>query len=124
LFTAIVQNRFAVVKVVERSTFQLATVPDSFDMAITETYPYAVDVTNYLGINDSVSSIVPVLTLLSTGGVVSGSWFAAPAIQGNIITIPINCGSLRFGQQYQIAVNFVASSTKSATFTSIFSLVS
>jgi hypothetical protein len=123
-FTAITQLRFQTAKVVRRSTSQLVTVPEKFDLAVTETYPYIVDVTNYLGVNDSVAIVSPILTLLSTGKVVQAPWFAGPIIQGNIVTIPINCGYLRFGQDYQIAVNFTASSTKRATYLSTFSLVS
>lgn len=124
LFTAVTQLRFQTAKVVQRSTSQLITVPDEFDMAVTEVFPYTVDVTNYLGTNDSVSIVSPTLTLASMGKVVQAPWFSGPIIQGNIITIPINCGYLAFGQTYQIAVNFTASSSKKATFTSLFNLVS
>lgn len=122
LFVGVVQNRFLTIKVVQRATNQLITDPSNLDMATTETFPYVVDVTNYLGTNDTVGSVSPVLTYLSTGKVVSGA-LGPSSISGNVITIPILCSNLSYGQQYQIAVTFQGSSSKIATYTSIFRLV-
>jgi len=124
LFIATTQVRFRTAKVVRRSTNQLITEPQSFDMALSETFPYVVDVTNYLGTNDSISSISPTLSVLSTGRPVTTGWNGGATSQGNLITVPIICSNLSFGQQYQISVTFIANSTKISTYTSIFSVVS
>lgn len=123
LFVGITQqSRFQTFKVVQRATNQLITDPPGFDMATTETYPYIVDVTNYLGASDTVGSVSPVVTYVSTGKTVSGA-LGSSSISGNIITIPVLGSGLSYGQQYQIAVTFQGSSSKVATYTSIFRLV-
>lgn len=122
LFVGAVQNRFLTIKVVQRATNQLITDPPNLDMATTETLPYVVDVTNYLGAADTVGSVSPVLTYLSTGKTVSGA-LGSSSISGNVITIPILGSGLSYGQQYQIAVTFQGSSSKVATYTSIIRVV-
>lgn len=123
LFTAVAQNRFATAKVVQRATSQLITDPPNFDMATSETFPYAVDTTAYLGVNDSVSSVSAVLTFLFTGKTVTSAWQGTIVVSRNIVTVPIQCNVLNFGQQYQIAVTFQGNSTKIGTYTSNFRLV-
>lgn len=117
-FTGVLQNRFTAFKVVQRATTQLTTVPDSFDVWNTETYPYVVDVTNYLGTGDSVSNVSAVLIQLPYKNVVTASWNGGSSISGNVITIPIIASVLSIGQQYEIVVTFTASSSKVATYAS------
>lgn len=124
LYTGIVQNRFQTAKVVQRSTNQLDTVPKAFDMAVTEIYPYSVDVANYLGTNDSVVAVAPYIYVYPSLRQVRAPWYEGVIVQGTVITIPVLCSYLAFGNTYQVKVNFTANSNKKATFTSLFNLVS
>lgn len=117
------QVRFRALKVVQRTTTQLDTVPKNIDIAITETFPYQVDVTNYLASGDSISSIVAVLTLLSTSSVVTTSWQGTISTQGNIIQVPIIGSALQLNQSYQLAVTFTANTGKRLTILSQLNIV-
>jgi hypothetical protein len=123
--TAVVQSRtFRVpLRVVQRTTTQLDSVPKNVDIAVTETFPYQVDTTNYLGSGDTITAIVAVLTLLSTGAIVTSAWQGAISTAGNIIQVPINGPVLQLGQTYQLAVSFTASTGKRLTILSQLSLV-
>lgn len=117
------QVRFRALKVVQRTTTQLDTVPKNIDIAITETFPYQVDVTNYLASGDTISSIIAVLTLLSTGAVIATGWQGTISTQGNIIQVPIIGSALQLGQQYQLAVTFTANTGKRLTILSQVNIV-
>jgi len=120
---AIVQTRAQPLKVVQRTTTQLDTIPLELDVAITETYPYQVDVTQYLAAGDSISAITAVLTLVSTKQVVTGAWQGTISTAGNIIQIPINVNVLRLGQTYQLATTFQANTNKILTILSQISVI-
>jgi hypothetical protein len=92
-------------------------------MAITETYPYQVDVTGYLVSGDVISAVTAVLILTSTGAVVTDAWHFAVNIVGNIITIPIYGPVLQRGQRYQLATTFTASSGKRLTILSYINII-
>jgi hypothetical protein len=109
--------------VVQRTTTQLSSVPFNIDMAITETYPYQVDVTGYLVSGDVVSAVTAVLTLTSTGAIVTDAWYFAVNIVGNIITIPVYGPVLQRGQRYQLATTFTASSGKRLTILSYINII-
>lgn len=111
----ILQIRGAPLKVVQRTTTQLDSQPLSIDIAVTEVYPYQVDVTQYLITGDSISAITAVLTLLNTGRTVTTSWQGTISTAGNIIQVPINGSALRLGQSYQLAVTFQANTNKILT---------
>jgi hypothetical protein len=117
------QVRFRALKVVQRTTTQLDTVPKFIDMAITETYPYQVDVTNYLASGDTISSIVAILTLLSTSAVITTGWQGSTSTQGNIIQVPVIGSALQLNQSYQLAVTFTAATGKRLTFLSQINVV-
>jgi hypothetical protein len=84
-------------------------------MATTETYPYQADVTGYLVSGDTISAISAVLTLKSTGAVVTSAWQGTISTAGNIIQVPINGPVLQLGQQYQLATTFTAATGKRLT---------
>jgi hypothetical protein len=117
------QVRFRALKVVQRTTTQLDTVPKNIDMAITETYPYQVDVTNYLASGDTISSIVAILTLLSTSAVITTGWQGTVSTQGNIVQVPIIGSALQLNQSYQLAVTFTAATGKRLTILSQINVV-
>jgi hypothetical protein len=112
---AIAQKRGQVLKVVQRTTTQLDTQPYQIDMAITETYPYQADVTQYLATGDSISTITAVLTLTSTGAAAPTGWQGTISTAGNIIQVPIIGSFLRLGQSYLLAVTFTANTGKILT---------
>jgi hypothetical protein len=117
------QVRFRALKVVQRTTTQLDTVPKNIDIAITETFPYQADVTNYLAGGDTISSIVAILTLLSTGAVITTGWQGTVSTQGNIVQVPIIGSALQLGQSYQLAVTFTAATGKRLTILSQINVV-
>lgn len=119
----ILQNRVTPLKVVQRTTTQLDSQPLEMDMAVTETFPYQVDVTQYLTGTDSISAITAVLTLVSTGVVVTTSWQGTISTAGNIIQVPIIGSALRLGQQYQLATTFTANTGKILTVVSLINIV-
>ncbi len=117
------QARFLPLKVVQRTTTQLDTVPKNLDIAITETYPYQVDVTNYLASGDTISSIIAIMTLVSTGAVITTGWQGTISTQGNIIQVPIIGSALQLNQSYQLAVTFTANTGKRLTILSQINIV-
>ena len=119
----ILQIRGAPLKVVQRTTTQLDSQPFQIDIATTETYPYQVDVTQYLASGDSISAIVAVLTLLNTGKAVTTSWQGQISTAGNIIQVPINGAALRLGQSYLLATTFTANTGKILTILSQINVV-
>lgn len=121
--TIIVQIRATTLKVVQRTTTQLDSLPQQIDVAVTETYPYTVDVSNYLAAGDTVSIVTAVLTYSSTGAVVSTAWQGTISINGNVIQVPLIGSAMQLGQKYQLAVTFTANSGKRLTETSIIIVV-
>lgn len=113
--TYILQIRGTPLKVVQRTTTQLDSQPFDVDVAVTETYPHQVDVTQYLASGDSISAITAVLTLVNTGKTVTTSWQGTISTAGNIIQVPINGNALRLGQAYQLAITFQANTNKILT---------
>lgn len=120
---AILQSRFQPLKAVQRTTTQLDSVPKTIDVAVTETYPYQVDVTNYLAVGDSISSVSSVLTFTSTGAVVASAWQGGVSSSGNIIQVIVNAPVLQLGQQYQLATTFTANTGKRLTVLSQLNMV-
>lgn len=121
--TLITQTRTIPLKVVQRTTTQLDSVPLSLDIAVTETYPYSVDVTQYLSGTDTISSISAVLTLVSTGQVVPTAWQGTISTAGNVIQVPIIGSVLLLGQQYQLATTFTANTNKRLTVLTLITIV-
>jgi hypothetical protein len=121
--TIIVQLRPIILKAVQRTTTQLDSLPKTIDVAVTETYPYTIDVSQYLVAGDTVTIAIAVLTFVSTGATVSSTWQGAISVSGNVIQVPINGPVLALGQQYQLAVTFTASSGKRLTETSVINVV-
>jgi hypothetical protein len=121
--TIIVQLRPIVLKAVQRTTTQLDSLPKTIDIAVTETYPYTIDVSQYLVAGDTVSVVVAVLTFASTGTTVTTVWQGTTSVSGNIIQVPMIGSALALGQQYQLAVTFTANSGKRLTETSIINVV-
>lgn len=119
----IVQNRAYPLKVVQRTTTQLDSQPFQQDIATTETFPYQVDVTQYLASGDSISAITAILTLVSTGAIQTTNWQGTISTAGNIIQIPINGSALRLGQQYQLATTFTANTGKVLTVLTLINVV-
>lgn len=122
-FAAILQTRYQPLKAVQRTTTQLDSVPKTIDVAVTETYPYQVDVTNYLAVGDSISSVSSVLTFTSTGAVVASAWQGGVSSSGNIIQVIVNAPVLQLGQQYQLATTFTANTGKRLTVLSQLNMV-
>ena len=120
---AILQDRPIILKVVQRTTTQLDTIPFIVDIAVTETYPYQVDVTQYLASGDTISGIIAKLTLLSTGQPVTSTWQGTLSTAGNIIQVPINVTVLLLGQQYMLATTFTANTNKVLTVLSQINIV-
>ena len=119
----VVQKRGVPLKVVQRTTTQLDSQPFDVDVAVTETYPYQVDVTQYLATGDSISAITAVLTLINTGKAAPTGWQGTISTAGNIIQVPINGSFLRLGQLYQLAITFTANTNKILTVLSQISVV-
>lgn len=115
--------RAKALKVVQRTTTQLDTIPFNLDVATTETYPYQVDVTQYLASGDSISAITAALTLVSTGQAAPIGWQGSISTAGNVIQVPINVSFLRYGQSYQLAVTFTANTNKILTILSQLNVV-
>lgn len=122
-YTAILQSRYQPLKAVQRTTTQLDSVPKDIDVAVTETYPYQVDVSNYLAVGETVSSIVSVLTFMSTGAIVTSAWQTSVTSSGNVIQVVINAPVLQLGQQYQLATTFTAVAGKRLTVLSQLNIV-
>jgi hypothetical protein len=120
---AILQSRYQPLKAVQRTTTQLDSVPRDIDVAVTETYPYQVDVSNYLASGDTITSISSVLTFQSTGAVVSSAWQGSITTAGNIIQVVVNAPVLQLGQQYQLATTFTAALGKRLTVISTLNMV-
>lgn len=95
---------------------QLDSIPMVIEMAVAETLPFVVDVSNYLQAGDTVGATYASLINASTGAPVTVLWRNAITVSGNFMTIPILGSTLRLGQTYQMTIVFVASATKYATF--------
>jgi hypothetical protein len=120
---AVTQIRAQALKVVQRTTTQLDTQPFQLDVAVTETYPYQADVTQYLVTGDTISAITAVLTLVSTGQTAPVGWQGTISTAGNVIQVPIVGSFLRLGQVYQLAVTFTANTNKILTILSLLNVV-
>jgi hypothetical protein len=121
--TFVLQTRGVPLKVVQRTTTQLDTQPLNLDIAVTETYPYQVDVTQYLASGDTISAISAVLTLTSTGQTAPTGWQGQISTAGNVIQVPINGNFLRLGQVYMLATTFTANTNKILTILTFLNLV-
>jgi hypothetical protein len=116
---------------------RLMTLPADIDIATTETYPYQIDLTNYLSIGDTIGSYYITLIQIPGGhsvgspfvqtfnwgdsgydGMTYGgtAWRGIVTFNGNIMIIPLFGSALQLGQKYQLNVTFVANINKIVTF--------
>jgi len=101
----------------------LTTIPPSQDIALTETMPYIVNLSNYLSGSDTIGPYFMSLIILPGGQPVDPPWRLATTVVGNIMTITLLGSALQLGQQYQLRVTFVANINKTLTFLTYFNVV-
>lgn len=104
---------------------QLMTEPPMLDIAVTETFPLKVDVSNYLRSTDTIGSYLMSLVQIPTGQPVPWPWRLVPTtVVGNVMTITLIGSALQLGQQYQLRVTIVLNdSTKILTFLTYINVV-
>lgn len=83
----------------------LATVPPVFEMATSEKLPLGFDTTKLLGIGQSMSNPVCVMTDVTAGKTVT---LEGPNIDGNVIVQDVLGSALVAQHIYQLAVSFDA----------------
>jgi hypothetical protein len=124
--TIITQVRRLALKVVQRTTTQLDTLPGTLDIAVTEFYPISIDFTQYISNGDSLSTPTAILKQKSTGTVVSNStWLIGNAlsVSGNIVQVPMNISALQLGQTYVLMVTVKLNTNKTLTSTTTMNVV-
>jgi hypothetical protein len=99
------------------------TIPLWIDIAQTETFPWAVDVTNYLSGTDTIGAKFATLLKLPTGAVITTQWHNPYTVVGNVITIPIIGSALDLGHTYQLTLTFVANTNKTVTYLTYLTVV-
>lgn len=103
---------------------QLFTLPINLDLARTETFPYKVDISNYLASGDSFTSFSAILYELPTGIRVTTAWQGAITLGArNIVTMPIIASVLKLGSKYQMNFTFTANTNKILTFITYITIV-
>lgn len=88
---------------------QLSTTPASIQQASTETLSWPVDMTQYLGTGEAVSSPSATLTRLSDGTAYTGGVGSVTAAS-SVVTVPLT--ALEAGQRYRLVVTFTAAAGK------------
>lgn len=99
------------------------SVPMNIDIAVTETLPFVVDVSNYLVAGDTITNIYASLINASTGAPVTVTWRNAITLSGNFMTIPIIGSTLSLGVNYQMTIIFKANTNKISTFITYINVV-
>lgn len=94
----------------------LETVQANIDLATTETYPYQIDLTNYLSTGDSIGGYYITMIQIPEGNAVAPPWRGNVTFNGNIMIIPLLGSAFQLGQKYQMNVTFVANTNKVVTF--------
>lgn len=87
-------------------TDQLVTIPAAFQMASTETLPFALDTTPLLVGLETPSAPVVTLTELATGVAYPTGLSGSPIVAGNVITQHVT--ALQAGWSYRLAFTFQA----------------
>lgn len=87
----------------------LATTPDTFEIARTEVLPLGVDMAALLASGESVSAPSATLTDLATGlDVTATGLMGNPSVAGTVVTTTITGALMVKDRTYRLAVNFVA----------------
>jgi len=124
--TIITQARRIALKVVQRTTTQLDTLPGTVDIASSELYPLAIDFTQYVGSGDTLSTPTAILIQKTTGTIIPNStWLIGNALSmsGNIVQIPINVSALQLSQTYMLKVTVTLNTNKTLTATTTMNVV-
>lgn len=125
--SVVTQARRLALKVVQRTTTQLDTLPASIDVSRTELYPLSVDFTQYISSGDSITSPSATLLQVPTGtSVPTSTWLIgnAMSISGNIVQVPINTSQLQLSQQYSLLLTVKLNTNKTLTSTTQITVVS
>lgn len=112
-------GRFGLAKI----GIQLDSQPMVIDIAVTETLPFVVDISNYIQAGDAIGAKYASLINAATGNPVTVQWHNPITMSGNLMTIPILGSTLNLGQRYQMTVVFTLSSVKYATFITYLNVV-
>lgn len=124
--TIITQARRLTLKVVQRTTTQLDTLPATLDVARTELYPIGIDFTQYIASGDTLSTPTVALNLQSTGTAVPNTtWLIGNtmSISGNIVQVPMNTAVLQLNQKYILALTVKLNTNKILTSTTTINVV-
>jgi hypothetical protein len=93
------------------------TIPAQLDVAVTETYPYKVDCSNYMSGSDALTFQQVNMFIKPNGQILTNDqWYISNSIAGNVLTIFINCGGLRLGWKYQLQTTISLNTNKVLTF--------
>lgn len=104
---------------------RLATLPPQLDLARAETFPYQVDLTNYVASGDVIFIEEIALYNLNTNQPVNPSipWYGGYTLSGNNLTITLFPSVLQLGQTYEMAVTASYNTNKILTFTTTINIV-
>jgi hypothetical protein len=94
----------------------LMTLPANIDLGTSETYPYGIDLTNYLSSGDTIGGYYITMINLPGAQPVASPWRGTVTFNGNVMTIPLLGSAFQQGQKYQMNVTFVANTNKIVTF--------